>query len=279
MFFLVLKKTAYFVIDHFRALLFLNAIMILSLVIAVFFPVLLIFIPLQIRFWDIPVLFFAGAAVGLAQFSVVSGAVAFLVRGLTEHKQPSLNGFFTGLKKTWKMNFAAAGLFWLAVIFILALFQFMGLLFGVLGILAASILFWLFLSILLCYQFFPSFQLRHSGKFFSLLRSLFYFHMDNTLFSLFTLGTNLLIAAASPLLLCTGIGGATMLAFTDIGLGMRLAKYDYLETHPKDAGKPVPWDKLLSEEQKQMDSRAIEEILPWLSGVGKTRNSSRGKKD
>jgi len=278
MFSTVLKKTVYFVIDNFRALFVLNAVMLFSLILAMLLPILFTFIPFSARIMDIPVLFFAGAGLGVMQAAAIAGAMGFLVRGLLKGVKPDVKGFVKGLAQTWKKGLMTAGLFWLSIALLAAIFQVVGILFGVLGFLTTSILFWLFLCLLSCAQFFFSFQLAFSGSLFSLIRKLFYFYIDNTLYSLTVLGTNILIAAASPLLLGTGIGGATALVFTDVALSLRLSKYAYLDAHPKAAGKPIPWDQILLDENKTLGSRALREILPSFIGDPKSPARRRNGK-
>ena len=59
-------------------------------------------------------------------------------------------------------------------------------------------------------------------------------------------------------------GLTTVLLWANVGLKLRLIKYDYIESHPDANRKQIPWDALLVDEKERVGKRTLKGmIFPW----------------
>lgn len=141
---------------------------------------------------------------------------------------------------------------------------------GVLGSLAAGLILWVSLAILVALQYFLPLRSRFGGGFGKNLRKSFIVFADNPAFSLllffWSLGTMLISAFLA--FLAPGAGGVA-LAHND-ALRLRLRKYDWLESLPQEGEgmvkrRPrIPWKELLAEDDELVGHRTLKGmIFPW----------------
>jgi hypothetical protein len=135
---------------------------------------------------------------------------------------------------------------------------------GIIGALAAGIVFWCAVVILLALQYYLPLRARLGGGLRKNLRKSFLLFFDNPIFSLFLF----LYCAANIVLsfflafLVPGLAG-TALAL-NVALRLRLYKYDWLEEHPEAKRRGIPWDELLEEDRELVGKRTLKGMFfPW----------------
>jgi uncharacterized membrane protein YesL len=135
---------------------------------------------------------------------------------------------------------------------------------GIIGALAAGIVFWCAVIIALALQYYLPLRARLGGGLLKNLRKSFLLFFDNPLFSLFLF----LYCAASLVLslflafLIPGLSG--MALAQNVALRLRLRKYDWLEEHPEAKRREIPWDELLEEDRELVGKRTLKGMFfPW----------------
>jgi hypothetical protein len=135
---------------------------------------------------------------------------------------------------------------------------------GILGALAAGVIFWCFIIVSLALQYYIPLRARLGGGLRKNLRKSFVMFFDNPGFSIFlflygavTLALSLLLAFLLP-------GFAGLALAQDVALRLRLYKYDWLEANPEANRRKVPWDELLEEDRELVGKRTLKGMFfPW----------------
>jgi uncharacterized membrane protein YesL len=251
----LIKKTFFDMWDNLLSIVLLNAGFLLVVAGGVYLPSLLSF------HW-------IGALIGLIaaieMICLYIGAIALMTRDIANYQSPEFNKFFRYLKESWKVS-CAFGLVIIAQVLIITFVMnfYLGLK-NIVGLAIASLLFWVSLTWWLASQYyFPILgQLDQDLK--KIFRKCFVLFFDNTLFTLgLTLGAIVIIVLSSfVVFLLPGVG--TLLLWHQVGLKLRLYKYDYLEQHPEARGKPIPWAALLANDRERVGPRTLRGmIFPW----------------
>jgi len=116
----------------------------------------------------------------------------------------------------------------------------------------------------LSFQYFLAIRARIGKNNIVSVKKSFIIFADNTGFSITMFVLLLAQAALSVILafLLPGPGG--ILLFVDEALRLRLLKYDWLEEHPGENRKKIPWEALLIDERERTGSRTLRNfIFPW----------------
>jgi hypothetical protein len=130
--------------------------------------------------------------------------------------------------------------------------------------LAGGLLFWAAVAALLVLQYFLPLHARLGGGFRKNLRKSLLLFLDNTGFSLFLALHNLISLVVSAFLAFLLPGGAGIALALDVGLRLRLLKYDWLEEHPGADRRKLPWGELLAEDRELLGTRTLRGmIFPW----------------
>jgi uncharacterized membrane protein YesL len=135
---------------------------------------------------------------------------------------------------------------------------------GILGTLAAGIVFWCAVILILALQYYIPLRARLGGGLRKNLRKSFLLFFDNPGFSLFLFLYGVLTLVLS-LFLAFLIPGLSGLALAQDGaLRLRLYKYDWLEAHPEAKRRDIPWDELLEEDRELVGKRTLKGMFfPW----------------
>ncbi len=132
------------------------------------------------------------------------------------------------------------------------------------GPLAFAFLFWLTVIWAISIQFFFPLQSRFDKSFKKNIKKIFLVFFDNTIFSIGVFIGTIVIIVASFFTALMLPGLATVLLWANVGLKLRLYKYDYLEAHPDANRKKIPWDALLVDEKERVGKRTLKGmIFPW----------------
>jgi hypothetical protein len=135
---------------------------------------------------------------------------------------------------------------------------------GILGALAAGVIFWCAIILLLALQYYIPLRSRLGGGLKKNMRKSFVIFFDNPGFSFFlflycaaTLVVSIFLAFLLP-------GFAGIALAQDVALRLRLYKYDWLEVNPEAKRREIPWDKLLEEDKDLVGKRTLKGMFfPW----------------
>jgi hypothetical protein len=135
---------------------------------------------------------------------------------------------------------------------------------GMLGALAAGVLFWCAVIVILSIQYYIPLRARLGGGLRKNLRKSLLLFFDNGPFSIFLFFYNVLgLALSLPLaFIMPGPAGAALAL--DVALRLRLYKYDWLEANPDARRRSPPWAELLAEDRELVGHRTLKGmIFPW----------------
>jgi hypothetical protein len=135
---------------------------------------------------------------------------------------------------------------------------------GMLGALAAGVIFWCAIILLLAVQYYIPLRARLGGGLKKNLRKSFVVFFDNPGFSIFLFLYSAVNLAISLFLAFLIPGFAGVALAQDVALRLRLYKYDYLEAHPEANRREIPWEALLEEDQDLVGKRTLKGMFfPW----------------
>jgi uncharacterized membrane protein YesL len=254
MFGFLIKKAFFDLWDNLIRIVILNLGFILLLALLIYLPLL---------FKNTPLLFYAFLGLGLVLLFVYTGLVSWMASQIADYRKPELRELAGVLKATWPTSALFAGMNLLLAFLLSVAFPVYGQLKSFAGPLASSFLFWVLIFWVLAAQYYFPIQSRLDRNFFKMLKKAFLLFLDNPLFTLGLFLGSLLVFAVSAFtaFLLPGIGA--ILLWQNVGLKLRLYKYDHLETHPRDR-RQVPWDALLVEDRERVGKRTLKGmIFPW----------------
>jgi uncharacterized membrane protein YesL len=250
-----LKKTFFDIWDHLFSIFFLNLGCVLVIGIGISAITLFSFHPVMVVL---------GIFIATGMLVLYIGAASMIVRDIADYKSPEFKKFFQYLKEVWK----AALVFTLIIaiqvfIFVgdLPMYMRMG---STLGIIAAGVLFWISVIWALASQYYFPVRSRLDPDVRKILLKCLIIFFDNTPFTLVLgLGTLvMLILSTFTAFLLPGI--SSILLWHQVGLKLRLYKYNYLEEHPGVKKHNIPWHILLKDDQERVGKRTLRGmIFPW----------------
>jgi hypothetical protein len=229
-----------------------------------YIAVFAIFFLLAPLFTNVPVLFFAVFALGIAILAVYTGAASRMCSEIADYRQPGFSDFYGFIKESWPSSLLFAVVLTLYVLVMYVAFQFYGGMKSVVGPLAVALLFWVTVACVFASQYFFPIQSRLDRKFRKIFRKTFLVFFDNPGFSIALLFCALIVLIASlfTALLLPGI--CTILLWWNIAFKLRLYKYDWLEKNPDAKRRQIPWDALLVEDRERVGKRTLKGmIFPW----------------
>lgn len=252
----MVKKAFFDMWDHFISVVIMNLGFIVLLTVPLLLPSVLV------EFSVIAAI--AAQVIGGLLVVVYSGAISLAARDIASYERPEFKKTVEYLKETWKPSLVL-GLIWLAVVLVIVIgvpvYASMG---NLLGLAAIVFLFWAILIWSLSSQFYFPILAQLDTKVGKILRKSFVIFFDNTIFALILGIGTILIALGSVFtaLLLPGLTG--LLIWHQVGLKLRLYKYDYLEKNPDANRKDIPWDALLIDEKERVGKRTLRGmIFPW----------------
>ena len=206
----------------------------------------------------------AGLFVGLAALMVYTGAASSMARDISDYGSPGFRDFWAHLKRTAPTSLLFALILCLHVFVLMYAFPFYSQMKSLVGPLAIAFIFWVSLIwILACLYYFPI-QSRLDLDARKIIRKQLLLFFDNTLF---TIGLGLgcvLVVVLSGFTAFLLPGLTTVLVWLNVGLKLRLYKYDYLEQHPDANRRQIPWDALLIDDRERVGKRTLRGmIFPW----------------
>ncbi|MFW6250587.1 MAG: hypothetical protein ACOC47_05720 [Alkalispirochaetaceae bacterium] len=201
---------------------------------------------------------------GMVLFFLGIGVASRYARDMANYKRPEFVSFIPYLKETWKFSAAVALLISLMGVLLFVAFPVYGAMGNLFGLIGFALVFWLTILVVLALQYlFPVHAQLGNGLKKSVTKS-FLILFDNPGFTVGLALGSLVILALSVFtaFLLPGIGG--LLLWHQVGLKLRLYKYDYLEENPEASRKRIPWQALLMEERDSVGKRTFKGmIFPW----------------
>jgi hypothetical protein len=209
------------------------------------------------------------ASIGLGVLALAAGAVwwsgcVFALKDVADfggfHLREILHHLRAGLIPGLQVGALLVAL-WFVVSVGLPFYLSMG---GILGTLAAGVIFWFGLILCLSLQYYLPLRARLGGGLRKNLRKCFILFFDNPAFSLFLFIYSALTLALSLFLAFLLPGFAGLALAQNVALRLRLYKYDWIETHPGAKRRDVPWEELLAEDRDLVGKRTLKGmIFPW----------------
>lgn len=209
----------------------------------------------------------AATLVGVMVISVWQAACVGAMNEAAEYRTPQFRKALSGLKAA-----LVPGIFTGVVLILVGFSITVGIPFylmqkNLLGMMAASLLFWISVAAMLTIQYFLPLMVRRGGGIKANLKASMTLFLDNPGFSFFlfihsfiSLALSLVVAFLAP-----GLAGIA-LATTD-AVKLRIRKYEWLEANPGANRKKIPWADLLKEDKELVGTRTLKGmIFPWKDG-------------
>lgn len=201
---------------------------------------------------------------GMMLFGVGLGVAARYAKDIADYRRPEFASFPSYLRESWKFSALTGLLFGLILVLLfvaIPVYSSMGNIFGLVGF---ALIFWLTVIGGLSFQYlFPIHSQLGNGLRKSLSKCFLLF-FDNTGFTVgLAFGTVVvLLLSVFTAFLLPGIAG--LLLWHQVGLKLRMYKYDYLEENPEVSRKQIPWQALLMDERDRVGNRTFKGmIFPW----------------
>jgi len=197
-------------------------------------------------------------------FQLYSGIVSFFTHEFARYRRPELAAFLEYGKQALRYVPIMTGLSVLILLLYLIVLPFYLSVPGVFSAVAAAVVFWsgLFLLTAMQYYYPAAVQLKNNPV--KVFKKTLLICLDNFGFSLFMLLHTLVSGIISVITVFLIPGFTGILLSHQVGMKLRLYKYDYLEEHPGTAKKDIPWDALLFEEREKVGPRSLRGmIFPW----------------
>ncbi len=252
----MVKKAFFDMWDHFLGVVLMNLGFIVLLTIPLLLPSVLVDLSVYAAL--------ASQVIGGLLAFIYAGTISMAARDIANYERPEFRKVVEYFRETWKSSLVH-GLIWAAVVLIVVVgfpvYANMG---NLLGLAAIIFLFWALVIWTLASQFYFPVRAQLDTKIGKIIRKSFIIFFDNTFFAIVTGIGSLLIIAGSVFtaLLIPGIAG--LLIWHQVGLKLRLLKYDYLEENPDANRRKIPWDALLIDERERVGKRTLRGmIFPW----------------
>jgi hypothetical protein len=250
-----IKKAFFDGWDHLFSLILLNVGFVLVLSLGMVLPA-----SLSLPDW-------AGMIIGvvaLAAGTVWWSACVFSLKGVSDFGSFSFRDMLASIKEALAPGLqvgAVLALGWLVVSVGLPFYFSTG---GIFGALAAGVIFWCAIILLLALQYYIPLRARLGGGLRKNLRKSFVMFFDNPGFSffLFLYSAITLVLSFFVALLLPGFAGVALAQ--NVALRLRLYKYDWLEANPEAKRSAVPWEELLEEDRELVGKRTLKGMFfPW----------------
>ncbi|HDQ13680.1 MAG TPA: hypothetical protein ENN41_02555 [Sediminispirochaeta sp.] len=250
-----LKKVFYETWDNILLLAVLNLGYILLLVLLLALPMLAAYSPL---------LSLAALCALIFLFFLYTGGVARFGKELLAQTAPSLKEIPAYIRSTWKVSFFFAGLSSLQILVLLVGFPFYLSIGGLIGLTAASILFWVSVLWFLISQWIYPVRLQLADSIKKVLYKSLLLFFDNPGLSIFLGLYSAVLSMLSVITFFLIPGPAGVIFAHQTALQLLMHKYDYLEENPSADRRHIPWESLLREEREKVGTRSLRGLIfPW----------------
>lgn len=209
-------------------------------------------------------LMLVSAAVALTLFNIYTGAASRFMREVADYETPGFKDFFLYVKEMLKASLLLSVIVGMELFLILVGIPYYIAVGGVIGLVIVSLIFWASVIWWLAWQYYFPARTRLDTNLRKVVKKMFILLLDNTGFTLFMAFFSLVIIVLSAITALLLPGLASVLLLHQVGLRLRLYKYDYLEEHPEANNSSIPWDALLLEDRERVGHRTVKGmIFPW----------------
>lgn len=251
----LLKKTFFDLWDNLFRIALVNLGFIISVALPILGPTL---------FKSSPVFGFSILVLGLLWCFVYLSAAALSIKAISDYGSFGFSDFLNNLRSAWPAGLVMGLFFIVLILFAYAALPFYLSMNSMIGVLAAAVVFWSLVIVLLALQFYFPIRARLDTDLRKVIKKSFILFFDNPGLAIFAAFHNLVILIISFFLALLAPGPAGILLFLDEAFRLRLMKYDWLEAHPDANRRRIPWDELLAEEQEKTGTRSFKSfIFPW----------------
>ena len=201
-------------------------------------------------------------------------SVAEVCQQIACFKPIETKDFFVNISKVWKVAVPFGLFFAFLVILALVAFPFYAQNESILGMALVSLLFWIYVVIVLYLQWFVPIYVNMHGGFFKTLKKSFIFFFDNAGFSIFFFLYTIFLSVVSFIIvfLVPGFSGVILAQCNAVKL--RMYKYDWLEKNQEEISKSkgknflgrvkIPWSELIAEDKEMLGYRTFMDLIfPW----------------
>lgn len=202
--------------------------------------------------------------VGVLIAFIYLGGVFVVAREITDYQSLTWSTLTDGIRDNLTSSLFLGGIFVLhAFLLSVAVPVYTGL-GNLVGLLALAFLFWMSVIWLLTAQYFLPIRVKLDNGIKKSLRKSFLLSFDNTGFTIsLAIGAVVIILMSIfTAFLFPGIAGLAI--WFQSALRLRMYKYDYLDEHPEEDRRSIPWDALLYDERERVGKRTLRGmIFPW----------------
>lgn len=196
--------------------------------------------------------------------NIYNGALYCFTRDIADDNQPGFKDFFVHLKKSLLTSLFFSLIFSVFIFIFIFAFNFWESMDNFFGAVAKVFLLCAAVIIVISSQYFFPIHAGLDKRFFKTIKKMFLIFIDNPLFSFGVFISSLLIPVVSLITLFMIPGLSSVSLFQNVGLKLRLYKYDYYEDHPGTDPKKIPWENLLQADQEKVGKRTLKGmIFPW----------------
>jgi hypothetical protein len=213
----------------------------------------------------ITVLFFILLSIGVIAVSIYTGATNLLAADIADYEKPGFKDFFKYLKQSIVPGLIFAGIIAVLSVLFVVSFNYYSSIKNTWGFFASAILFWVGIIAFFSLTLFFPIVARLDKRPISIIKKCFIIFMDNAFFIiLVTFFISILVFVLSVFVGFMFPGYAGVMLLWNVAFKLRLYKYDYLEEHPEEKKRKIPWDKLLIKDREMVGKRTLRGfIFPW----------------
>jgi len=199
----------------------------------------------------------------LAVTFIYLGTAAAYIKEVNDFKAPELKLIFQNIKNTWRYSLGGGLAFSFVLFMTLLGMKFYSSMGGILGMIGAIFLFWIFVTVsLAALYYFPVIN-RLNSTFIKMIKKSFLIFLDNPFLTIGVFLGLLINTAISTFTILLIPGPAGALIWLDNNLRLLIYKYDYIEENPDDR-KNIPWRALFMEDNEKIGPRSLRNtIFPW----------------
>jgi uncharacterized membrane protein YesL len=252
----MIKKAFFDMWDNFLAVILFNLGFIVLAMIPIWLPSAIVGTSLALAF--------IVQAIGILILFVYASGVSLICRDIANYEKAEFRRFTGYMKEAWPAGLVL-GLIYIGIVYVFRVgIPVYSAFNNFLGLAAIVFLMWAVVIFALASQFYFPARAQLDTKIGKVLKKSFIIFFDNTFFALFVAIGTILITGVSVFtaMLIPGITG--VLLWHQVGLKLRLYKYDYLEEHPEANRRNIPWEALLIDDKEKVGKRSLKGmIFPW----------------
>jgi uncharacterized membrane protein YesL len=187
-----------------------------------------------------------------------------MTRDIADYQNPGFKDFFRHLKQSFPVSLLFALLFSIFIFVCvnsILIYSRMNVFFNFFAVFTIIII---IIVVMTAGQYFFPIYFGLDKRFLKMIKKMFLLFFDNPLFSfsllIFSIIFFILGIIAAMIIPCV----SAIPLLLNVGLKLRLYKYDYLEEHPDTKSSEIPWETLLIEDREKVGKRTFKGmIFPW----------------